>query len=719
MSMKEIHHESYDLLDTDDLKGVKNYDRSNTEQSVVDWHCEPSSLKDDQLDRWIFALWDVLLVAVPVALIVKIALCIYCYYHDQDHRGTTIDMTSGMTKVLIQINEQMVTLFTVIFAAIVATLVRRYALYKAERGAYIAELEQLQGSISVTGTLKMVWSLRAWTLTSVVLCIVWTFYYLGSQAAKREFVLSDSANYKDIPGMVASFDGPTGLTSINPNPVGIATIDDPEFIIGVISVLNSVLTSSTRDSLDNWKNKLIDYFPTDRGSVLGPLIPNLEYALNPFPLKSEQVDSMYQNVMPLQDPTASGKSSKGGWIDVSRQSGNYYTSIFGRPLVIEDKRNSDHRNQTVIPLDGKYTFRSAYFTVGCSVPESQTFSAFPNGTHPESSISFNMTMVGSSPSKDLQGNDLQEFEFWYRWSQDPSLSCVPANSLRSICNVSKTEVELEASCKSIGCVPHRIRYRDDLPAENATLFSTAFDNAQFAENFFSNIIDSTGQQTSLSSATDFMRYSGALTLNPSNFAQQPSDNSSCVLDTQSWQANFPKAARYDISPKLSVLFNTYYNLFQTYISFEYSNVTAFNHSYRSDGRSDLVMFNGNFDDQGYYIHWEWIAIDFISCLFLLAAGIASCWLRLHTLAPDIFGFVSSLTRDNPHLGLPPTGSSLSGLERARLLRDVKIRIGDLHVNEGHADTAISSGSEVGRIGLVRVDSDNHGSQTLRRERVYI
>lgn len=718
MSTKEVQHESYDLLETDDLKGTRHYDRSNTEQSTLDWRCEPSSLEDNRLDRFIFALWDVLLVAIPIALIIKIGLCIYCYHRDEDHRGTTIDMTSGMTKVLIDINEQMVTLFTVIFAAIMATLVRRYALYKAERGAYLSELEQLQGSISVTGTLKMIWSLRAWKLTSVILCIVWAFYYLGSQAAKREFVLADSADYKNIPALVASFNGPSGFASINPNPAGIPTVDDAAFVETVVPVINSVFASLTKDSLDNWRNQLINYFSPNRGSLYGPLIPNLEYALDPFPLKSKQVDTMFQNIMPLEDPKALGRSSKGGWVDVSRQSGNLYTAIFGRPLVIHDPSNPDHRNQTVTAVDGYYTSHSAYFTIGCNEPELLPLSDFPNGTHPESSISFNITTPSSS-SKDSQGHELQQFEFWYRWSQDPSLSCVAANSLRSICNVSTIQIDIEASCKSLGCFPRHIRYRDNQHAENATSFSTAFDNTQFSQNFFSYLIDSTGQQASFSSPTDFIRYSGILYVDPGNFAQQPSDNSSCVLDTQSWQVSLSDVARYHLSPQLTALFNTYYNVFQTYISYEYSNVTAFNETYKSDGRSDAVMFYGNFDDQGYYIHWEWIAIDFISCLLLLAAGVACCWLRLNTLAPDIFGFVSSLTRDNPHLGLPASGSSLSGLERARLLRDIKLRIGDLHVDEGHANAAATSGSEVGRIGLVRVDTDGHRARTLQKGKHYI
>jgi hypothetical protein len=47
-----------------------------------------------------------------------------------------------------------------------------------------------------------------------------------------------------------------------------------------------------------------------------------------------------------------------------------------------------------------------------------------------------------------------------------------------------------------------------------------------------------------------------------------------------------------------------------------------------------------------------------------------------TLAPDIFGYVSSCTRDNPYFtdGEP---SYLSGLERAKAMRNVRVIIGEV------------------------------------------
>lgn len=66
----------------------------------------------------------------------------------------------------------------------------------------------------------------------------------------------------------------------------------------------------------------------------------------------------------------------------------------------------------------------------------------------------------------------------------------------------------------------------------------------------------------------------------------------------------------------------------------------------------------------------------------LLPAIAAFWLRKKTLAPDVFGYVSSLTRDRPRHRMPDDGTLLSGLERARMLKDVKERIADVGTDAG-------------------------------------
>jgi hypothetical protein len=64
----------------------------------------------------------------------------------------------------------------------------------------------------------------------------------------------------------------------------------------------------------------------------------------------------------------------------------------------------------------------------------------------------------------------------------------------------------------------------------------------------------------------------------------------------------------------------------------------------------------------YYLSWPWLAMDMVTCIALFFAAIACFWLRCNIVAPDVFGFVSSMTRDNPHLKLPEAGTAMNGID---------------------------------------------------------
>jgi hypothetical protein len=91
----------------------------------------------------------------------------------------------------------------------------------------------------------------------------------------------------------------------------------------------------------------------------------------------------------------------------------------------------------------------------------------------------------------------------------------------------------------------------------------------------------------------------------------------------------------------------------------------------------------------------------ISCLLFLA-GMASLVLMSMTLAPDILGYVSSYTRDNPFAALDQA-SHLDGLERARAMKEMRVTLGDVNI-----------GCETGHIAF----AVTAGVQRLQKDRVY-
>jgi hypothetical protein len=108
----------------------------------------------------------------------------------------------------------------------------------------------------------------------------------------------------------------------------------------------------------------------------------------------------------------------------------------------------------------------------------------------------------------------------------------------------------------------------------------------------------------------------------------------------------------------------------------------------------------------YRTNWKWFVALLFSSLVLLAAAYAGLVLKYITLAPDIIGYASSLTMLNPYVPTPTGGTTLHGLERAALLHDLPVRIGDVCANE-----------PVGAIAFAKADD---GRVTrLTRQRWYI
>jgi len=108
----------------------------------------------DQNSSIFLTLCDVFPSAIPLVLVAKIGLVIAAWRMDTKYSGERLDSVSRLTTFLVEFNSQMTIFFTIVCVTIMSTLIRRYALWKAQEGTYVSELEQLQGSISLPSTPK-------------------------------------------------------------------------------------------------------------------------------------------------------------------------------------------------------------------------------------------------------------------------------------------------------------------------------------------------------------------------------------------------------------------------------------------------------------------------------------------------------------------------------------------------------------------------------------
>lgn len=72
----------------------------------------------------------------------------------------------------------------------------------------------------------------------------------------------------------------------------------------------------------------------------------------------------------------------------------------------------------------------------------------------------------------------------------------------------------------------------------------------------------------------------------------------------------------------------------------------------------------------------------------IAAG-TSVVLGIVTRAPDVLGYVSTLAHDNPYFG-KYVPSHFDGLEATRALRDVRVVLGDIHMEAESGHIAFAS-----------------------------
>ncbi|KAL6412438.1 hypothetical protein AUP68_03641 [Ilyonectria robusta] len=101
----------------------------------------------------------------------------------------------------------------------------------------------------------------------------------------------------------------------------------------------------------------------------------------------------------------------------------------------------------------------------------------------------------------------------------------------------------------------------------------------------------------------------------------------------------------------------------------------------------------------------WIGIVLFTTLVLEILAILGLVLRCFIHGPDVLGFASSITRDNPYIPLPPGGSGLDGPERARILRNMKVQLADVRPEEADGYIAFKAVSPTGRSQQHRDDSE--------------
>jgi hypothetical protein len=380
--------------------------------------------------------------------------------------------------------------------------------------------------------------------------------------------------------------------------------------------------------------------------------------------------------------TTSGEWKSVGGLHTSNAT---YGSLIGVPVV-------------GMPSEGysSFSIKARQFDIACSSNEMQY------GTNKNESIWANVTATWG-----LMADPSKKGPFPSILPKYPlpilSMSMIEdtdkyANYSVAACSVDYGYFEAKVLCNGTSCGVHSMR-KIDLISDGYTLGDDAFTRGHLMTNLMSTLprVDNLNIATPRGST------------NAEMWMADPTD----FIGIRSYNVALYKLDPEVFSRRLTIVWNTFHqstfatnalggalpaNLIDTgLLTSSITQNATFNATQASILKQKLPV---------YKVNWPWFVALLFSSIVLLAASYAGLVLKYITLAPDVIGYASSLTILNPYVPTPMSGTTLHGLERAALLHDLPVRIGDVCANE-----------PVGAIALAKADDGRVGR--LNRRRWYI
>ncbi|KAL1304280.1 hypothetical protein AAFC00_000690 [Neodothiora populina] len=512
------------------------------------------------------------------------------------------------------------TIFPILFAALMGRFFRTFALYRAERGVYLGELERLVGCQSLFGAVERQVVLRPWDAMGLLIILVWALSPIGGQAGLRLMsrmprTIESNSTVRYLP-IAAAQD--TYFISEDPASGG-WQLYAPLFMTTLMNTHNQ--NSST---MDLW------------GNVKIPLIESIG--------SNDHIGS-------------------DDWLQIGNASEVSYSSLLGIPVV-------------GVP-DGNVTFSmiSRYWALDCQAPTYVYNESSPNSdsrylTTFSMRPSLDGVFIYSSTVDGIASFDLRSFSgSTFEHNEEVS------HYSHVQCSVRLRDVESRVFCRDKACRVTSIRpspIRDNSPyAINAMARNTMWDELPYAAVEVKShanegaVTGSTPIEGWLADPdTDFSglySYLNLSTVDPRELTARIG-----IVYNTFWQASI--ATQYLTGNLPSPL--SYYENVPSKIGVEFS----FN--------SSLAAVEG-YHGEIYVWHEAPALILIVIACVMLTAGIATLVLNLKTLAPDILGYASTAMRDNTYAPLSrhqeenPLQSHQNGLEQARKLKGVWVRIADV------------------------------------------
>lgn len=416
----------------------------------------------------------------------------------------------------------------------------------------------------------------------------------------------------------------------------------------------------------------------------GPAINALYGAclLAPESVKTSPRD-LWSNVkIPLLDALSSDESSSNPWVTVNHTPNTTYASLTG--LMIAG-----------LPSEGtsNFTLETQYLDLACSdgsqVPE-DALNATLEGKiiyHNASNFFASNSFFTDTNTKDTDLATYKEYPNLVYGSNND----YQGNAWLFNCTIGTTRVEANVMCNADLCFVDRMRHseKDKRPSivNDFAMSPTTFGNLIFYFPSTAGVLhDAVFAPTDLymqgSTSPYEVGYNSVSAF--ANVTGKVFSHRLSTLINTFWQASLaPTTTAVTPSNNLSIYADS-------------SNISASPFAAKptiADTARTIVIYQAS---------RVWNGLLLVITLILQLCAIAGFYLKYKATTPDLLGYVSSLTRDNPFTLVPEGGNTLDGPERARLLRNLKVQIGDVKWEEEKGHIAFKTVESAGEFRTGRV-----------------
>lgn len=576
-------------------------------------------------------LADILLAAVPCIFLVLAAEALSAGKSSSLSYGSMVNQAAKVSP----------TIFPIVFATTIGRLMRTWALWKAERGARLGILEQMVGSQNLTSAIERAILLSGVGFWSICIVMLWLLSPLGGQASIR---VNSPQQVSTVDSTTVYYFNNTG-DGINGAFVGAGISSMKETSLN--SILHATLLSMNQ-------NKRHDIWGNIR-------IPCWDYVVMNADSRDEE-----------------------GWYNFVQDDNTEYSSMTG--IVVSSLQDN---------LDTNFTLQSSEFSLTCSEPHFFPMNVSKNGTARYGGFAewAGPLLIRTNMSQDIFSNEVGNEAEWNSYLLDTNWAVNTSDPNQSFnviyasqgakqveigaydCAVKMMHTESDVLCKGSDCQVRRVR----LHKSN----SSTPGNIPFSLNQASIPFNMLKWLSSATWMSDWYIVSPVDWYVSGSNAPFPRVD---MIEYSDRDLTYRNISTDTVSVRLSSLINTaYQSSYQLSATSQppSQNITALSLGLNSStaaqglGYTTINTTATTVLTQSRFVaSIPWIATTIVIALIMLFCGMATLVFKYTSHAPDILGYVSSMTRDNPdfdRVDIDREGT-LNGLQRARKLKNLVVQI---------------------------------------------